>query len=100
MEARDLTDYKVNLIQENIRRTGAANIRAVRWDALVLDENAVGKADIVIADLPCSWAGSSGQEDGFEIQNDGRDPEKTDKTAERNPLYSPGLCKAGGKAYL
>ena len=61
VEARDLTDYKVNLIQENIRRTGAANIRAVRWDALVLDENAVGKADIVIADLPCSGLGVLGR---------------------------------------
>lgn len=61
VEARDLSDYKVGLIEENIHRTGAQNIRAVRWDATILDENMVGKADIVIADLPCSGLGVLGK---------------------------------------
>lgn len=55
--ARDLTDAKVSLIQENINRTGATNVTAVKWDATVLDEDAVRKYDIVIADLPCSGLG-------------------------------------------
>ena len=54
VEARDLTDYKVNLIQENIFRSGTVNMEAVRQDATVLDEASVEKADIVVADLPCS----------------------------------------------
>lgn len=57
VEARDLTDYKVGLIEENIRRTGAVNIRAVRMDATVPDAESVEKADIVLADLPCSGLG-------------------------------------------
>ncbi len=61
VEARDLTDYKVNLIQENIVRSGMNNIEAVRWDATVLDEASVEKADIVIADLPCSGLGVLGK---------------------------------------
>ena len=61
VEARDLSDYKVGLIEENIHRTGVQNIRAVRWDATILDENMVGKADIVIADLPCSGLGVLGK---------------------------------------
>ena len=61
VEARDLTDYKVNLIQENIMRSGMNNIEAVRWDATVLDENSVEKADVVIADLPCSGLGVLGK---------------------------------------
>lgn len=61
VEARDLTDYKVNLIRDNIRRSGMENIEAVRWDATVLDEESVGKADIVIADLPCSGLGVLGK---------------------------------------
>lgn len=61
VEARDLTDYKVNLIQENIMRSGMKNIEAVRWDATVLDENSVEKADVVIADLPCSGLGVLGK---------------------------------------
>lgn len=61
VEARDLTDYKVNLIRENIMRSGMNHIEAVRWDATVLDEESVGKADIVIADLPCSGLGVLGK---------------------------------------
>lgn len=61
VEARDLTDYKVNLIWENIERSGMKNIEAVRWDATVLDEASVGKADILVADLPCSGLGVLGK---------------------------------------
>lgn len=61
VEARDLTDYKVNLIRDNIMRSGMNNIEAIRWDATVLDENSVEKADIVIADLPCSGLGVLGK---------------------------------------
>lgn len=61
VEARDLTDYKVGLIQENIFRSGAQNIEAVKWDATVLDEASVEKADIVVADLPCSGLGVLGK---------------------------------------
>lgn len=61
VEARDLTDYKVNLIWENIHRSGMENIVAVRQDATVLDAASVGKADVVIADLPCSGLGVLGK---------------------------------------
>ncbi len=61
VQARDLSDYKVNLIRENILRSGINNIEAVRWDATVLDEESVEKADIVIADLPCSGLGVLGK---------------------------------------
>ncbi len=61
VEARDISDYKVELIWDNIRRSGMENIRAVRWDATVPDEESVEKADIVIADLPCSGLGVLGR---------------------------------------
>lgn len=38
--ARDLTDYKVSLIRENIDRSRLTNIEAVRWDAAEYDEAA------------------------------------------------------------
>lgn len=59
--ARDLTDYKVGLMRENIARLGLENISAQVWDATVFDESLVGKADIVIADLPCSGLGVIGK---------------------------------------
>lgn len=57
VEARDLTEYKVSLIEENIARHACSNMKAVKQDATILDEASVGKADIVIADLPCSGLG-------------------------------------------
>ena len=61
VEARDLTEYKVSLIEENIARHVCANMKAVQWDATVSDEASVEKADIVIADLPCSGLGVIGK---------------------------------------
>lgn len=61
IEARDLTDYKIELINENIRRTGFKNITTIKMDATILDEASIKKADIVIADLPCSGLGVMGK---------------------------------------
>ena len=61
VEARDLTDYKVDLIWDNIERSQMKNVEAVRHDALVYDEDSKEKADIVIADLPCSGLGVIGK---------------------------------------
>ncbi|MCC8163561.1 MAG: 16S rRNA (cytosine(967)-C(5))-methyltransferase RsmB [Lachnospiraceae bacterium] len=57
VEARDLTEEKVELIRENIRRVQPGNIHTVCRDATLPDEASFGKADIVLADLPCSGLG-------------------------------------------
>ena len=57
VEARDLTDYKVELIEENIERFQLNNMRAVRFDARQFDPKMEQTADVVIADLPCSGLG-------------------------------------------
>ncbi|MEE0072473.1 MAG: 16S rRNA (cytosine(967)-C(5))-methyltransferase RsmB [Lachnospiraceae bacterium] len=61
VEARDLTPYKVELIRDNIARIGIDNIEAVCQDATVYDEASEKKADILIADLPCSGLGVFGK---------------------------------------
>ncbi len=61
VEARDLTEYKTSLIQDNINRMQMKNISAVLQDAVVLDQASIEKADIVIADLPCSGLGVLGR---------------------------------------
>ena len=48
-------------MQENIDRIGAINIQAVLKDATVRDEASVQKADIVLADVPCSGLGVIGK---------------------------------------
>lgn len=57
----DISEDKVNLIKENIDRAGLSNITASVKDATVYDERLKDKADIVIADLPCSGLGIIGK---------------------------------------
>ena len=57
VEARDLTEYKVAMIEENIARHKLSNVRAVCQDATVFSEDSVETADVLIADLPCSGLG-------------------------------------------
>lgn len=57
IEARDLSQKKVDLIHENVERLGLTNVETVVWDALIPDKSKIGWADIVIADLPCSGLG-------------------------------------------
>lgn len=61
VEARDLTEYKVSLIEENIERHGLVNMKAVQMDATIFDKDSEEKADILICDLPCSGLGVMGK---------------------------------------
>ena len=61
VEARDLTEYKVSLIEENIERHELKNMNAVQMDATIYDLDSVEKADVLICDLPCSGLGVMGK---------------------------------------
>lgn len=58
---RDLTPQKTALIEANIARSGLLNVKVQVHDALLKDEAWVGKADVVLADLPCSGLGTIGR---------------------------------------
>lgn len=61
VQARDLTPNKVEMIRDNIERSGLNNVMAVVQDATVPDEDWEDKADIVLADVPCSGYGVIGR---------------------------------------
>lgn len=61
VDARDVSQYKVDLIEENIQRTGSINVQAKVQDATVFDVDSEYKADIVLADVPCSGYGVIGK---------------------------------------
>lgn len=61
VDARDLTEYKVGLIEENMRRSEAINMHVKCQDATVFDEDSEDLADIVLADVPCSGYGVIGK---------------------------------------
>lgn len=59
--ARDISQDKIAYMQENFKRLKMNNMKAMVWDALELDEENVEKADVVLADLPCSGLGVIGK---------------------------------------
>ncbi len=61
VEARDISEYKAALMQENFDRCRLQNVKAVCMDATMQDESWIGQADIVIADVPCSGLGVIGK---------------------------------------
>ncbi len=61
VDARDVSQYKVDLIEENIQRTESINVQAKVMDATVFDLDSECKADIVLADVPCSGYGVIGK---------------------------------------
>jgi 16S rRNA (cytosine967-C5)-methyltransferase len=78
VSARDLTEMKILKIEENIGRTGLENISAHVQDALELKTEDIGKADIVMADLPCSGLGVIGRKPDIKS---GMTPEKIEQLA-------------------
>ena len=91
VEARDISEHKVKLMQENIERTGAINIKAHVEDATEWNRFSHHKADIVLADVPCSGLGVIGKK---------QDIKGAGSAAEKNSAGSPGLCEAGRRADL
>jgi len=55
--SRDIYPAKLRLIENEIKRLGIKNVKVEKYDARKLDESLVGKADYVIADVPCSGLG-------------------------------------------
>ena len=68
VESRDLTDYKISLVEENIARCGFTNMQTCVWDATEFDPEMEGKADIVLADLPCSGLGIIGKKPDIKMR--------------------------------
>ncbi len=66
--AYDISEDKVRLIRDNIRRSGLDNVTAKVGDALINNNDLNKKADIVIADLPCSGIGVIGKKPDIKIR--------------------------------
>lgn len=61
VSARDVSDTKIKLIEENKLRLGIDNLEIMIWDAVNDRFQDHGRADVVIADLPCSGLGVLGK---------------------------------------
>ena len=67
VEARDVSAEKVRLIEENRKRCGFQNLHCRLLDALTEDEESYCRADIVLADLPCSGLGIAGRKPDIKL---------------------------------
>ncbi len=61
VSSRDVSDYKVSLIEDNLDRLQIDNVTVKVQDASIDDNVSNGKADVVIADVPCSGLGIIGR---------------------------------------
>lgn len=59
--ARDVSEDKLALTEENVRRMGMGNIELKLFDGTQRDEALEGRADVVLLDVPCSGLGVAGK---------------------------------------
>ncbi len=67
VEARDLTEAKVALLNENKERCRAANVTVRRADATVFRKEDEEAYDVVLADVPCSGLGIIGKKPDIKL---------------------------------
>lgn len=61
VDARDLSEYKLDSIRENAERLNLNNVTVSQADASVFDDSLVNSYDVVIVDAPCSGLGVMGK---------------------------------------
>ncbi len=59
--SRDISQRKIDLINENIQRCSVKNIQTQIWDATIFDAALEGAVDVVLVDAPCSGYGIIGR---------------------------------------
>ncbi len=59
--SRDVSEYKTDLIQENLNRMNSKNVEVQVYDATIHDAAKEESADVVLMDVPCSGLGVMGK---------------------------------------
>ncbi|MCD8020724.1 MAG: 16S rRNA (cytosine(967)-C(5))-methyltransferase RsmB [Clostridiales bacterium] len=66
--ARDLTEYKTDILHENNDRMKYPQIKIEQWDATKYDASLQEAMDVVLADLPCSGLGVMGRKNDIKYR--------------------------------
>lgn len=71
--ARDISQEKIELIEDNCKRLDRHNITTQIFDASKYDEKSQGKYDVVLCDAPCSGLGVMGRKPDirYNVEEDG-----------------------------
>ena len=93
----DISDEKIRLIRENALRSGFDNINIIKNDARIFRSEWEGKADIVLADLPCSGLGVMGKKCDIKYKTKKEDIESLAKLQKEILSVSYRYLKIGGR---
>lgn len=94
--ARDISEEKIGRIAENISRMKARNIEVQLYDGTCTDESLLGKADVVLADVPCSGFGVMGKKRDIKYRVRPEDLKKLEELQRQIVRACVGYVKPGG----
>ncbi len=97
IEARDISENKVQLMSENFERCRLNNAKAVVWDATETDDAFLEQADIVIADIPCSGLGIMGKKRDIKYKMTPESIKEIEKLQKQILKTAVKYLKAGGR---
>ena len=96
VEARDISEHKVERMEENIDRLNIINMQAVIKDATEFDQKSFHKADIVLCDVPCSGLGVIGKKQDIKYKMNPTRQEELVRIQRRILGVSQNYVKPGG----
>lgn len=94
--ARDISEEKLALAAENADRMGMKNIVWEKYDAVCTDETLLGRADVVLADVPCSGLGVMGRKRDIRYRVKPEDLESLPELQRRIVRACAGYVRPGG----
>lgn len=94
--ARDVSQEKLDRIVRNAERMKVCNIQTELFDAACTDESLLGKADVVLLDVPCSGLGVIGRKRDIKYRIKPESLESLQELQRRIVKASAGYVKPGG----
>ncbi len=94
--SRDISGYKLSLIEENVKKSGVNNVKTEIFDALQPDERRRETADVVLADLPCSGLGILGKKRDIAYKTTAEDVKSLAKLQREMLSKAAEYVKPGG----
>ncbi len=94
--ARDVSEAKVTLVEENIRRMKGKNIETEVFDATQFCPGLEGKADVVLLDVPCSGLGVIGKKRDIKYRITKEKMERLCRLQKQIARTCAGYVKSGG----
>ena len=97
VSAFDLSEEKVMRMEDNFRRMQLKECRAAVWDATVTDPDRVGKADVLLMDVPCSGFGILGRKNDIKYHVTKEELASLEQLQKQIVMASLPYCREGAK---